>query len=399
MKRLFVSLLILALTAAFVLSGCSEGIQMAQQNEVAQPNALEEHVAQLTVSVKDDAQLSYISIDINPSIKLTIKDGIVLKAEAFNDDGEQIVLESHVTELSPNEAIIMIVAVIAAQGYIDQDDASIVITACGDKGDEFLGSLEDTAKQALADLGLECEVVASQVSNQVVEDAKASGLTPGRYKLLSYIAAQESISLDEAKDKYGALKMGALIAMVDDVGAVFGSRAGVDQDAKDAIDWADATEGLTAEQQELLNQAINEFEVAMRTAQREFLQTKMQVQNQVKAQRSDIQNAYRSSKNLSEYKESKTALKKQYDAQKREARQVFFEAKTLAKQRFREAIAQIGLSDTQINTITGWSFDPKWDDQLEFEPEEANKDNKEQKEGAGPGVNNGNNKGKAKQNG
>lgn len=369
-KRVLASVTTFILLAVFVIAGRAQTLQIPQNQDVPETlGAVAENQNQ-EEQTQDNTQLSYVSIDINPSIRLTIKDGAVLNAQAFNDDGEEIIFSTDVTGLSPQEAVNALIAAIAEQGYFDDSDAALVITACGDNDEELLEGIKDAAAQALFDLGVECDVVASCVSNQTVEDAKKAGLTPGRYKLLCYIAEQEGISFEEAKEKYGALKMSDLIKMVPNPGLVFGKR-GEDVDI-DAI-----LEGLTPEQLQLLNQAREEFAVAMRTAQQQYVQTKKQVQTQIQAQRTAIQNEFKTSKDQAQFKQQKTELKNEYQLKRQEARDVFFAAREQAKQRFREAVESLGLDESVIKALLNWDYDLDWKDDIDWNDGEKGKDSTE----------------------
>ncbi len=368
-KRVLTSLTTILL-AVLIFAGCAQTIQIPQKKDVPETEGKTE--IQVQEDQPQEAQLSYVSIDINPSIRLTIKEGAVLYAQAFNDDGQEIIYSTDVAGLSPQEAVNVLIEAIAQQGYFDNSDAALVITACGDKDEELLEGIKDSASQALLDIGLECEVVASCVSNQTVEDAKNAGLTPGRYKLLSYIAQQEGISFEEAKQKYGALKMSDLIKMVPNPGEVFGKRGGGDD-----FDPSEALDGLTPEQLQMLNQAKEQFSEAMRTAQQKFVQTKKQVQTQVKTQRTAIQNEFKSSKDQAQYKQQKTALKKEYQLKRNEARRVFFAAREQAKQRFREAVGSLGLDESVISALFDCDYDLDWDNDIDWNDDDDDRDDRD----------------------
>ncbi len=357
-----VLLLSVSMIAAFVLTGCATVAQTTQEQispttaPTAQATAMQTTAA--ATQTVSQQQVSYVSIDVNPSIKLTVKDGVVTDVSALNDDGESIVLQHDVTGLAPADALSILIGALAEGGYITEEDsnASLVITTCGDNEEELRQNLEETAAQRLTELGLVCDVVVSTVENEIVDEAKQIGLTPGRYLLLKYLAEKEGITLLEAKEKYGSLKMGKLVKLVDDVDAVFGHK-GDEKNMQELVDSGI----LTQEQLQVLTQAQNEFKVAMRQAEQLFKQERTKAQNQWKVSKNEIQNQFMSDKDVSAYKSSKTALKAQHEQQKQAAIQAFKQARVQARERFRAAVMSLGLTEEQIAALTQWDFHFDWD--------------------------------------
>jgi|GEM_PF-1601337 len=380
-KKSLAVLLSLTIIMAFVFTGCATVAQTTQPEttpttvptEAASPAAAQTMAALPTEAVSQ--QLSYVSIDVNPSIKFTVEDGTVLDVSALNDDGESITLENDVTGLTPAEALNILIGAFADGGFITEEDgnASLVITTSGDDEEELLTSLQDSATQRLTELGLACEVVVSTVEDETVDEAQLSGLTPGRYLLLKYLAEKEGITLEEAKEKYGSLKMGKLVKLVDNVDEAFGD----DDDEKDMQELVDSGV-LTAEQLEILTQAQNEFKVAMRQAQQVFKQTKTQAHDQWKQSKAEIQNQFKSDKDVGQYKSAKTALKAQVEQQKQTAIQTYKQAQVQAKEQFRVTVQSLGLTEDQMAALTLWDFDFDWDMDYDWDDEDEEDDDKDE---------------------
>lgn len=99
-KKLFAATIILALIVSMFLVGCASvpvpvqsapsGTMDVTAADAASPSAT------VQAAIAAGAQLSYVSIDINPSIELTLADGLVLEARAYNDDGAAIILATDV---------------------------------------------------------------------------------------------------------------------------------------------------------------------------------------------------------------------------------------------------------------------------------------------------------------
>jgi len=383
-KRTIATVTLLALAAVLLLSGCA-GITELKKEDKPASDSLPAAAAQAEVA-QQAAQISYISIDINPSIRLIVKDGIVVDAKAYNDDGEEIIIASQVTGLSPEEAISLIINAIAEQGYFDSGDEALVITACGDQDEELLASIQDTANQTLEQLGIACDVVASCVTNPIVEAAKEAGMTPGRYKVIKYLAEQEGIAFEEAALKYSAYKMGQLMALIEDPGDVFGN--------KEEVNLEDLISGLTQEQQDILMQAIKDYEAALRAAQQQFVQTKKQVNSEMQTQKAQIQNAFKTTKDLDQFKQSRNELHMQFRSRRLEARQVFFAARAQAQLQFRQTVADLGLDEETIKALLAWDYDLEWKEDQSWDTGADDKDKTEtEDQGKGRGSSNGKGKG------
>ena len=369
-------LLSLTMIVAFVFTGCATTPQTTQPETspttapTIAPTAAQTMAALPTQAVSQ--QLSYVSIDVNPSIKFTVQDGVVLDVSALNDDGEAITLENDVTGLTPTEALNALIGAFANGGYITEEDgnASLVITTSGDDEEELLQNLQDTATQRLTELGLACDVVVSAVEDEITEEAKLNGLTPGRYLLLSYLAEKEGITLEEAKAKYGSLKMGKMVKLVDDVDEVFGHK----DDEKDMQELVDSGI-LTAEQLEILTQAQNTFKTSMKQAQQTYKQTRTDAMDLLKASKTELKNAFKADKDVDKYKSAKTALQVQLEQQKQTAIQTYKQAKVQAREQFRATVQSLGLTDEQIAALTQWDFDFDWDQDYDWDDEDIENDN------------------------
>lgn len=372
-KRKQMTIVVTCLIAALMMAGCAGVADVVTSSIPANTTQPVTTAAATPVpTASEQSALSYVSLDINPSIKLTIMDGVVIEASAMSDDGEEIITGVDVAGLVPQDAVSALIEAIAALGYFDAEDAALVITSSGADEEELMESLKDAARQTLDGLGLECEVTASCVEPEIVEEAKAAGLTPPRYLAIKYLAKKEGISFEEAKEKYGSMKMGALLKLCGHPRDVFGDKMDVD--------WDELINGLDPEQQQILEQAKNAYGQALRAAQSQFVQSKKDIQSQTQSKRAQIQNAYKETKDLAAYKQAKTQLQAEFAAQKREARQMFFAAKEQAKAQFREAVADLGFDEAVIKALLDWDYDAEWDEQINWDAEEAEADRQEASE-------------------
>lgn len=97
---------------------------------------------------KDEAsneEYAYLSIDINPSIELVIKDGIVESVKACNDDAEILLTDETIEGLSVEEASKKIVELAEAMGYLNDTNQEVEISIAADD-EETIVRVEAEAK-------------------------------------------------------------------------------------------------------------------------------------------------------------------------------------------------------------------------------------------------------------
>jgi ribosomal protein S8 len=180
---------------------------------------------------------SYVSIDVNPSVELTInRFNRVLEVNAVNDDGEKIVEQISLESLKHrdvSEAVENVLEELKDEGYIVDGEEGGVVVAASSKtqektdelkekvkgvvekeikvkksGDEKSNEDEDVESEEHEDSedseeGIEVEIIG--VGQEKVEEAKVRGVTPGKMNLV--IKLQESaedpddINVDEWLEK------------------------------------------------------------------------------------------------------------------------------------------------------------------------------------------------------
>ncbi|MDD4125546.1 MAG: hypothetical protein PHW77_07480 [Eubacteriales bacterium] len=134
---------------------------------------------------------TYVSIDVNPSIEYGVNmfDRVV-SVRGVNDDGSEIVDEIDIGNLKNkkiNEAITLTVNKIAEKGYLDNENAGIVISTSSnnmEEADELAQNLYDTVNAACEQNNCKAEICSEAVGKERVEKAKALGVTPGKLNLL-----------------------------------------------------------------------------------------------------------------------------------------------------------------------------------------------------------------------
>lgn len=340
---------------ATILSGCTAIPNAASSAQSEASDASTEN-PELAAAQTDSAEASntdgvgYVSLDVNPSIQLAIKGGIVLGVTAFNDDGTQITVSYDVVGLTYQNAVDKLIGALAAEGYLAPADTepSIVITAYGDVEDSLITDIETQAQSSLAALGLDCPIYASDVSDEMAEVAKGLGISPGRYLLISYLADSEGLSIEDAIAKYADMRMGDLTRLVGEALGLYG-------------DLSPLLEGLTDEQKAILTAAREAYAAAMHAAAQAHREAKAAAISAFKAAKEAAQQAFKDSKDKSAWKQSKTAAQQAFQQAKADGKAMFEAAKAKARGDFMAAVAALGLDPQLIENLLAWEFDFNWD--------------------------------------
>lgn len=149
---------------------------------------------------------SYVGVDINPSIELTVNiyDRII-KTQALNSDGQKLLgsgnlqnkkLEAGVNELLDNAV---------HQGFLNTEkDNTVILTVTSkdeDKSSKLEKGLENTAAKELDKEKVDTRVVVEKSSVQKHEDAKKIGITSGKLSLIEKaMKAEPDLKMDDLKN-------------------------------------------------------------------------------------------------------------------------------------------------------------------------------------------------------
>jgi len=384
-RNTFATLFTLLLIVSFVLAGCSTSSEAA--GTVVGTTAAENQAA--VNPSEEDGGISYVSIDINPSIELTVKYGVVLDVTAYNDDGTEILLSVDVLGMTPEAATSAIIAEFANQGYVtpDSTDAAIVITVYGDDEECQLVNIQSAATETLMGLGITCDLVASAVEPDIAQTAKAAGITPGKYLLIQYLAEQDGITVEEAWAIYGGMKMKDLLAMVPNPGKVYGEDA--------YLYLSELVEGLTPEQLAALTQAQIAYQTAMKDAVKAYNEAKADARAYLKEARKAAKDAFKETRDKQAWQQARAAAKQEMEQRYQAAKEEFKAAKALAQETFRAAVAELGLTEEQIEALLQWDFDLEWNFDYSWSEDEGaveseDQDNEDDDEDDDQDSNNGN---------
>lgn len=164
------------------------------------------------------APVSYISIDINPSIELTLnRMHRVVSARGWNEDGEAVVQQVQVAGRTYTEAIDAILESPAMQPYLTAQ-AELTFTVAADD--------RQTEELLLSGIGecAGCRKYCGQrgsAAPALVEEAHREGLSFGKYK--AYVALREqgaAVTLEECRN----MSMADINRLLRELGAGEGGR-------------------------------------------------------------------------------------------------------------------------------------------------------------------------------
>lgn len=147
--------------------------------------------------------VSYVSIDINPSIELVLnRFNVVIETNAYNDDGSKIAEAVDVNNMSYEEAIEKLVESEEFSSYFE-NDYELVFTVISNNQEEIITGIENT--QCYQKYGSACVGAGYETR----EEAQEYGMSFGKYKayqeLLKYypdITPEEcnELSMNEIKN-------------------------------------------------------------------------------------------------------------------------------------------------------------------------------------------------------
>ena len=185
--------------------------------------------------------VSFISIDINPSIELGVNVfDVVVSAEAYNDDGEKVLENLDVEGGSIEDAIQEIVDSAIADGYVEEDDTSVISitteTNDGELAEELKEAAEEGVENALEENETEAEIEKDNVALERRDEARELGITPGKLNLIQKLqVVNPDVKIEDFKE-----------ASVKEIMAATHEAKGIGPDMKDKVSNGDVKKNENA---------------------------------------------------------------------------------------------------------------------------------------------------------
>lgn len=141
------------------------------------------------------APVSYISVDVNPSVELALnRFDRVVDAAAFNDDGAEILQNLNLKNKPYIRAVELLLADETFERYLS-GDALLSFTVVSDKEEALLAGIQQC--QGYAKTNAEC----NGANAQLMEDAHHNGLSFGKYQAFLELAQfDSSITPEDCKN-------------------------------------------------------------------------------------------------------------------------------------------------------------------------------------------------------
>lgn len=144
----------------------------------------------------------YVSLDVNPSVEYSLNTfDRILEVKGVNDDGEEILDNLDLKNMTIEDAVKETLDKLMADGYLTDDpNGGVVITTSNDEMEdaEQLASELEQEIQAYLDgkEGVTAEVDAEAVAPERVEKAKELGVTPGKLNLVEKLQESTAEAID-----------------------------------------------------------------------------------------------------------------------------------------------------------------------------------------------------------
>ena len=292
-----------------------------------------------------------IALDVNPSIELTVVNGVIAQVSAYNDDGQKLLLNVVVTGMKATDAIEKLLAAMVTEGYLNNAETKpylLISVTDGQPDPALTDGLKHIAKKALKTLDVKCKIKAASISPDIAAKAEALGISAARYVLFDAIAKKESMTIEQAIAKYGTLKIAELVRLAD---------------ADDFNDNNDEQDGiaLTPEQQVVLDAALVKYNNTVKTAEETYVKAKISAIGNLKTQWEKIKSE-RKDQGAQKLGQTRKQLMTEYKKLRNQIHDTFKVAVQSAQTEFMAAVAALGLTDKQIEKLLDYRVGNLCDD-------------------------------------
>ena len=208
-------------TIVFVSNALAAGVQQGESENKASPVHKRSAVKKIAVAISAVAAcvvlaaagytyyntpVNYVSLDINPSVELGVNAfGSVICADGYNEDGNSILKEHRLKNLSLEEAISVLVQEAAKQGFISEDGSTVIAVTAQSDDEETAAELQEVSRvgvdKALHSCSTDAVIYADCSCMQLRTEAREQGISPGKYKLIQVLQGLDpNITVEQYKD-------------------------------------------------------------------------------------------------------------------------------------------------------------------------------------------------------
>ncbi|MHB8961945.1 MAG: anti-sigma-I factor RsgI family protein [Saccharofermentanales bacterium] len=149
---------------------------------------------------------SYVSIDINPGIELTLNAiGRVIRAEATNEDGQEVMAGVRINNMKADKAAGQLVQRAYDQGFIDENGSTVIsVLAQSEDQDKALQIKEQITERIIEALEQNKAYAAifADISGLEFRDAaEEAGMSAGKYRLIRMLQTMDpDITMDQYRN-------------------------------------------------------------------------------------------------------------------------------------------------------------------------------------------------------
>ncbi|HEX9062890.1 MAG TPA: anti-sigma factor domain-containing protein [Clostridia bacterium] len=155
-----------------------------------------------------NAPYSYVDVDINPSIEITsnIFDRII-KIEALNDDGKNILKLDQYNNESVEEGVQNIIKRAAEKGYIKNDVQNVILVTVSSKDEKKVENIKTNVSASIdvkkvVKAGTSAEVMMESTTLEKHDSARKMGMSPGKLSLIEEVIKEKpGLKVDDLKNK------------------------------------------------------------------------------------------------------------------------------------------------------------------------------------------------------
>ena len=147
--------------------------------------------------------VSYIDVDINPSLELGVNIlSRVVDVRFFNADAENLIDEHSLSGYRPEEAVDLIFAAADKKGYISHEEISVVSLALSGRQTKRSEALLDSCAESITTLYEDLLVYKSTLPGELRREADVVSISAGKLHLIKMIQTLDpSATVDEYRDK------------------------------------------------------------------------------------------------------------------------------------------------------------------------------------------------------
>lgn len=204
-------------------------------------------LAGTTTVLANNTATNHVSLDINPSVEISVNIfNNIISIEATNEDGEKLLEGLNLENMTVEQAVNAIMQKAAELGYI-ADDGSTVVSVITEKEDEELqNAASNGVSLAMSNKKLIAPMYVDSSSPEMRAEAKALGVSPGKYKLIKMLQAIDpTITVDQYKDA----KVSAIIRKANELLIANGFEGKPVEDMQDAVDNLEQASGQLEQEQ------------------------------------------------------------------------------------------------------------------------------------------------------